>query len=136
MAVQAFKDAYVVVDGTDLSGFIKQVTITYSAEALDKTAVSDNTRSRLGGLKDWTIDLDFYQDFDAGSVDATLFSLIGSSTVVILAAPTSNIASSTNPHYTGTSFVESFTPIAGNVGEIMMSPVRFIAAGDLSRTVT
>jgi hypothetical protein len=136
VAVQSYKDAFVSVDGTDLSAFIRTTTLTYSAEALDKTAVSDNTRSRIGGLKDWTVDLDFYQDFDASSVDAVLFDLIGSSTIALIVSPTTNAASSTNPQYTGTAYCESYTPVAGSVGEIMMSPVRFLAASDLSRVTT
>lgn len=136
MSVQAFKDAYVEVDGTDFSGFVKQCTLTYSAEALDKTGVGDTTRSRIGGLKDWTLDLEFYQDFDALSVDAVVFPLIGSSTFTFAIRPSTTAASSTNPSYNGTCYLESYTPLAGNVGELMMTPLRILAGGDLSRTTT
>ena len=81
--------------------------------------------------------MDFYQDFDSGSVDAIMFPLVGSSTVSVIVRPSTAVASSTNPQYTVTAFMENFTPVAGNVGEVMMSPVRFSAGeGNLSRVTT
>lgn len=136
MPVQAFKNAFVSVDGVDFSSLIRQVTLAYSAEALDKTGVGDETRSRIGGIKDWTLDMEFYQNFDSGSVDGKLFSLVGSSTFVVILRPATSAATVNNPQYQGTGYLESVTPIAGAVGEIMMTPTRILAASDLSRITT
>lgn len=130
-SVLVLKDAYLSIDGTEYSDQVRSVSVPYSAEALDKTAMTDGTRTNTGGLKVWSIDLEMYNDADA--LDAALFSLVGSSTFTVIVRPTTAAASTSNPQYSGTGFLESYTPIAGAVGELMMTPVRILSAGDLSR---
>ena len=78
MATLAFIDAVVSVDGNDLSSDGTNVTLDYSAEALEKTAFGDTTKIRQGGLKDWAGTLEFNQDFAASpNPDVDLFAAVG-----------------------------------------------------------
>lgn len=56
MAAFAFLNAKVTVNAVDLSDHVKSVTINYSAEELDDTAMGATSHSRLPGLLDWSMD--------------------------------------------------------------------------------
>jgi hypothetical protein len=135
MAKFVFTDAYLTINGVDLSDHVAEVTLNHSAEMKDVTAMGDSTHVRLGGLKDWSLDVSFRQDFAAASVDATLFPLVGT-TFAIELRPTSGAVSSTNPKYTGTGILESYSPLGGSVGDEAGAAVTIQAAGDLSRATS
>lgn len=132
MAEFVFTDAFVTIDGVDLSDHVRSVTVNYSADMQDDTAMGDGTRSRLGGLKDWSVDVEFNQDFASSSVDDTLFPLVGTSFVVAV-RPTSAARSATNPEYSGTGILESYPPLGGAVGDLSTSSITIQSAGTLSR---
>lgn len=126
------KNAKFLINSVDLSDHVKQIGITYSAAALDSTAMGDNTKKNTGGLFDWPVTLDLYQDYGSGSVDATLFPLVG--TVVTIQINPDNAANSaTNPAYEGSVLVESYEPVSGSVGQLAMTKLSLKPAGDLSR---
>jgi hypothetical protein len=121
------RNAYLSVNAVNLSARVRQVTVNYSAEIPDKTAMSNTSRARLGGLKDWSLDVEFLQDFDAGQVDATIFPIVGTQ-IAIEVRPDAGAVSATNPKYTGNGIIESYSPIAGAVGDTAMTPVRIVGA--------
>lgn len=135
MANLVLTDAFVSFNGTDLSANVKSVTLDYSAEALDVTAMGDTTHIRLGGLKDWSASVEFHQDYAASSVDATLFPLVGSTGTLIIRPDNSDGVGATNPNFTGTALLESYNPVGGGVGELAAASASFQAAGTLSRAV-
>jgi len=135
MTKQVLTDAFVSINGVDLSDHVNQVTLNYQAELQDSTTMGDDTRERLGGLKDWSLDVDFYQDFDAASVDDTLFPLVGTSFTVIVRPVKGTVVGATNPNYSGTGILESYPPLGGSIGEMSASSVTIQAAGTLSRLV-
>lgn len=132
MAKLVLTDAYVLVNVVNLSAYVKSVTVNYSAELQDSTTMGDTTRERLGGLKDWSVDLEMTQDFAASAVDVTLFSLVGA-TFAVEVRPTSAARSTTNPAYSGTGILESYPMISGSIGDLMMTNITIQAAGTLSR---
>lgn len=132
MASLIFDDASVVINAVDLSDRVQSVTLNYSAELQDETAMGDDTRVNKGGLKNWSFDIEFKQDFAVGEVDATLFSLVGS-TFTITVKPTSAAVAATNPSYSGTGILESYNPIGNSVGDLATAPVTVQSAGTLTR---
>lgn len=132
MAEVVFTNAFLSVGGTDLSDHVRQVTLQYGAEPQDITAMSATTRNRLGGLLDWSVAVEFNQDYAAGEIDATLFSLVGTSVALVL-RPDAGVIGSTNPEYTGNGILDSYQPIGGTVGDAHVAPVNFVAAGTLAR---
>lgn len=130
MATLIYTDAYLVVNSVNLSGWCRSLTINYEAEMLDDTTFgTTGTRSNRPGLKNWSMDTEFLQDFDAGAVDATLFSLIGAVPFPIEARPTSAAVSATNPSYSGEAVLESYPPLTGEVGALGTVSATFRSGG-------
>ena len=133
MAVFAFTDAAVTVNSVDLSDHVRSATITVEAEELESTAMgTSGYRSRIAGLKDWHVEIEWNQDFAASKVDATIFPLIGTVVTVTVKA-TSGANSSTNPQYSGSVLVNDYSPLDGSVGELATTSSTWPGAGTLSR---
>lgn len=132
MASFAFTDARVEVNSVVLSTFVRSVTLNVEAEDLEDTAMGDTYRSRIGGLKDWSVDIEFNQDFAAAAVDVTLFALLGT-VVAVKVRPTSAAISTTNPEYSGNVLISEYNPLDGSVGDLATTSVSWPGAGTLSR---
>lgn len=130
MATLVYTDATIIVNSVNLSQWCRSLTINYEAEMLDDTTMgTSGTRSNRPGLKNWSMDTEFLQDFAAGAVDATLFPLIGAVPFPIEARPTSAAASATNPKYTGNAVLETYPPVAGEVGALGTVAATFRSGG-------
>jgi len=136
MAELVLKDASVVINSVDLSDHVSSVTVNYSAEILDKTAMGADSRARLAGLKDFSLDVEFNQDYAASEIDATLFPLVGAAAFAVVIKPTSGAVTATNPSYSGNALLESYSPVGGAVGELAKVSVSMPGDGDLTRNVT
>ncbi len=135
MAELILNDVSVVLNSVDLSDHVKSVTITYEAEEQDRTAMGDTARRRLGGLKDFSVTLNFNQDFDAGEVDATLFGIVGQ-VVPLVIKPTSGAVSAGNPSYSGDVLVRRYSPLDGSVGDLAEVSTELPGDGVLARAVS
>lgn len=135
MANFVLTDASVVVNSVDLSDQVRQVTLTVEADVQENTAMGDTFRSRLGGLKDWSVEIEFNQDFAASEVDATLWPLIGTVTTVTI-KPTSGAVSATNPSFSGSAILSEYPPLDGSVGDVATASVTFEGAGTLTRATS
>ncbi|HEY5987000.1 MAG TPA: hypothetical protein VIV12_11590 [Streptosporangiaceae bacterium] len=135
MATFVLLDAYISVNSVDLSDWCTSATLSVEVDEQEDTAFGDTYRSRLGGLRDWSLDLEFNQDFAASAVEATLFSLLGTSTAVDIRANT-NLVTATNPRYTGNVLVTQFSPIDGAVGDIATTSVSWPGNGTLTRATS
>lgn len=123
MAILVFKDAYVNLNTVDLSDHVRSVTIDYGATLQDKTAMGATTSGSIAGLLDWTINIEFLQDYAAGEVDATLFPLVGAAEFAFIIKPNGDTTSATNPKFTGNAVIENYQPLGGSVGDLAMAPV-------------
>lgn len=122
-------DYSISINSVDFSDSIAAVTMDITSEESDVTAFGGSGyRSRIGGLKDASITIDFHQDFGAAAVDATLFPLLGSNATVVV-KPTSSSVSATNPSYTGEFLVSQYTPFASTVGDLATLSVSWNLAG-------
>jgi len=133
MATLVLKDAYVMWHSVDLSDHVRQVTLNYSAEPQDDTAMGDDTRSFAGGLKNWDADIEFYADEATSKVQQLFFADMGSTQTLIVRPVGSTVVGATNPNYTGVGLAVSIPLVAGTVGEMQMAPVHIVSAGTLSR---
>ena len=132
MAKFAATDYKITVAGVDFSTNLNSVELSQEADDLETTAFGQSWRSRIGGLNNASITLNFMQDFAAGSVDATLNPLLGSiATVVIQSA--SGTVSATQPKYTATCLVTAYSPFASSVGDIATLSVTWPVSGTVTR---
>jgi hypothetical protein len=126
------QDYKVTVGTTVLSDSIASVTLDITTDEVETTAFGSTYRTRIGGLKDASVSLDFHQDFGAGSVDALLFPLMGS-TVAVAIAPTSGTVTATNPEYRFTALVTQYQPFAGSVGDLATLSITWPVSGEVVR---
>jgi hypothetical protein len=132
MAKFAATDYKVTVNGTNFSTNLNSVELAIESDDLETTAFGGEFRTRVGGLKTGSITLSFMQDFGAASVDATLFPLLNTLATVVI-APTSGTVNATNPSYTATCLVNSYSPFASSVGDIATLSVTWPTSGTIVR---
>jgi hypothetical protein len=135
MAKFVATDYAIDIAGTDFSTSIAAVTLDISADEQETTSFGADYRTRIAGLKDASLTLDFHQDFGAASVDATLFPLLGSA-VAFSIVPTSGTVSATNPSYGGTALVTAYSPFANSVGDLATLSVTWPVTGAVTRATT
>jgi hypothetical protein len=127
------KDYDITIGGESFSTSLAAVTLSLSAEEQETTAFGSDFRSRISGLRDASISLEFHQDFGASSVDATLFPLLGNEVEVIV-KPTSDAVSATNPGFTGTFLVTEYSPLDSSIGDLATLSVEWpLASGSIVR---
>jgi hypothetical protein len=125
-------DYKTTINGTDFSSSIAQVNLELSSDEVETTAFGSTFRTRVGGLKTGTLQLDFHQDFGASSIDATLFPLLNTLATVVI-TPTSGTVSATNPSYTAVCLVNSYSPFASSVGDLATLSVSWPTSGTVVR---
>ncbi len=132
MAKFVATDVKTTINGVDFSDHIAAVTLDISTDEIETTAFSSvGFRTRIAGLKDGSITLDFHQDFGtAGSsaVDSTIWNNFGSLATVVV-SPTSGSVSPTNPAYQGVFLISQTTPLASSVGDLASQSLTWPAAG-------
>jgi hypothetical protein len=126
------QDYKVTIGTTVLSSSIASVTLDITTDEVETTAFGSTYRTRIGGLKDASVSLDFHQDFGAGSVDALLFPLMGS-TVAVKIAPTSGTVTATNPEYRFDALVTQYQPFAGAIGDLATLSITWPVSGEVVR---
>ena len=132
MAKFAATDHKITINGTDFSTSLNSVELAQEADDIETTAFGSTWRTRIGGLKQASLTLNFMQDFAAGSVDATLNPLLGSIATVTI-VPTSGTVTATNPSYTMTALVTQYSPFSSSVGDIATLSVTWPVTGSVTR---
>ncbi|MFH1117918.1 MAG: radical SAM protein [Pseudomonadota bacterium] len=137
MAQLIFRDAYVYITNVDLSSYVKSVTINYGAAMQDDTVMGDTTKSNASGLFEWSITVEFVQDYGASLVDATLFPLVGAAAFTVTIRPVKGTAvGATNPNFIGSAVLASYNPASGTVGDLHKCTATFQSASTLARNTT
>lgn len=132
MAVFVATDFKITIGTTNMSTLLTQAELSLEADEVETTAFGSTYRTRVGGLRTGSLNLQFNQDFAAGAVDATLFPLLGSA-VAFTVVPTSSAVSATNPSYSGTVLVTQYTPISGSVGDLATLSITWPVTGAVTR---
>jgi hypothetical protein len=135
MATIIYKNAYFEVNGTSLSDHVESLTFNYGSEMQDETAMGDDTRINKGGLKTWSLDINFHQDYAAADVDGKFFSLVGT-TACYEWRPQNICSTAINPRFSGIGVVDSYQPQGGSVGSLLDAPVTIQSASDVARAIT
>ena len=133
MARIVLTNAYVIVNSVDVSDHVASVTLNSSIDVVETTAFgTTGARTRIGGLADNSITLEFHQDYASGSIEATVYPLLGTTTTVVV-KPNGGTTSATNPSYTSTVLVAEWTPLNGAVGELATASVTWPVSGAITK---
>lgn len=138
MAVYFAQNSYFKLGTYDLSTVVQSISININYEQLDVTAAGDNSRKYLKGLAAHQITGTLFLNQDAiaaGSTRAVLDSLKGTAAAFEL-APNGSTASSTNPKYTGSCFVNGYTPVNGTQGDVATVDFTFDCTTDVTITTS
>lgn len=137
MAKHVLTDATVTVNGTALSTSVESVEINIEREDVDLTAMGATAREHGAGLRNDGITINFFQDYAASNVDAILSPLLtNTSGFAVVIKPTSAATSTTNPSFTATCLLLTYSPVAGTVGEANQTSVEFVCNGAIVRGTT
>lgn len=124
----------VTIGGVDLSSSIARAELAISVNDVDVTNFGSNGYTEIkGGLKSGSLSIDFHQDYASGSVDATIFPLIGTQATAVLIAGNGTAASTATPAYTAVVMINSWNPVAGAVGDLSTVSVTWPTSGTISK---
>ena len=125
----------IVINSVNLSDHIDQVTIEETYKDIDTTAFGSTAVTRVAGLGDHKLVLEFQQDFGASEVEATVYPLVGTLTSVSI-LPVSGTTTTTNPSYTMTVLVNDWKPVDGKVGDLSKVSITWPISGAVTKATS
>jgi hypothetical protein len=135
MARIVLTDAFISVGGVDLSDRVASVTLNETFDIVETTAFSSTAaKTRVAGLEDNSITLEFHQDYATSEVEQTIYPLLGTAAAVVV-KPNGASTSAFNPSYTCSAIIAEWTPINGSVGELATASVTWPITGAITKAV-
>jgi hypothetical protein len=128
-------NAFISVGGVDLSDLVASVTLNETFDVVETTAFSSTAaKTRVAGLEDNSITLEFHQDYSTSEVEQTIYPLLGTPAAVIV-KPNGSATGAFNPSYTCSAIISEWTPINGSVGELASASVTWPITGAITKAV-
>ena len=136
MARIVLTDANITINSVDLSTNIASVTLTSTDDIIETSAFGTGaSKTRVAGLRDNSVALEFHQDFAATNVEATIYPLLGTATTIVV-KPTSDAVGAANPSYTFSALVSEWTPLSGAIGELSTASVTWSISGAITKAIS
>lgn len=130
MAAFVLTNARVEINSVNLSAYVKQARLSAQVDAKEDTAMGASVHTNLPGLQNWSLQIDFKQDYASSQVDATLWPLfIAGTTFTWKVRPTTGSISATNPEFSATGFITEYPPVGGAVGEVHETSITIVPGG-------
>lgn len=135
MAIFTLTDAFISINGVTLSDHANQVAIEDNRAEVDITAFGATSKAITKGLGDAKITVQFFQDYAAGKVHATLQPLIASTTpVTVEVRATSAGRSAVNPGHVLSALLMTYQPLNGSIGDASTMSAEFVNASQTGMT--
>ena len=112
---------------TDISSYVTSVTLGSTYDVVETTAFGNTARTRVAGLADNSVALEFNQDYAAGALEAVIYPTLGTA-VSITVRPVAG----TTPVYSFSALVSEWTPLNGAVGELATASVTWPISGTIT----
>ena len=128
-------NAYVLFGSTDLSDHISSVSLSSTFDIVETTAFGQTAKTRVAGLADNSVTLEFHQDYATSSVEKTIYPTLGTA-VTIAVKPVNGATTTINPQYSFSTVVSEWTPLNGAVGELATASVSWPISGAITKTTT
>jgi hypothetical protein len=125
-------DAFILINASNVSSYATSVELDVTVDDKETTAFGATAHTRIGGLKDGSIKVDFNQDVTAAGLDSIMWPLVGT-VVTFEVRPTSSARSTSNPAYTGSVLVSGWNPLGNKVGDVATVSVQFPTTGAVTR---
>jgi hypothetical protein len=114
---------------TDISSYVTSVTLGSTYDVVETTAFGNTARTRVAGLADNSVALEFNQDYAAGALEAVIYPTLGTA-VSITVRPVAG----TTPAYSFSALVSEWTPLNGSVGELATASVTWPISGTITKS--
>ena len=134
MARIVLTDVKCTINSVNLSDHIASVTLSISDDVVETTSFGTTARTRIGGLEDATVAIEFQQDYATSSVEATIYPLLGTVTTIVV-SPTSTV-SATSPSYSFSALVSEWQPLSGAIGELASASVTWPISGAITKATS
>ena len=134
MAKIVLTDAKVTINSVVLSDHISSITLDTKEDIVETTGfgATGAAKTRVAGLVDNSVTIDFMQDFAAANVEATIDPLIGTATTIVV-QPTSSAVGTTNPTYTFSAIISEWQPLKGGIGQLATASVTWPISGAIAK---
>ena len=107
----------VIVGTTTITDHVSTVSLAREIDQVEITAMNDTLANVIGGVERSTVNLELYNDFASGSVNSLFEDALGTKLNIKL-IPVSGTVSATNPSYTMSCLVSSWTPVNGAIDSV------------------
>lgn len=132
MAKFVYTNMVVKIGTVDLSDHIASVELSESRDDIETTAFGVNARTRIAGLADGTLSIDFHEDFAATEVHQTIYPLIGGTVGFSIQPNGLAGTSASNPVLSGTVLVTEWTT-GGAIGDLAGVSVSWPLTGPVTK---
>ena len=133
MARIVLTNASITFASTDISSYVSSITLSTSLDVVDTTSFGSTARSRVAGLADNQVTVEFFQDFASGALESVIYPTIGTSAAMIV-KPVAGSTTATNPSYSFNALVSEWQPLSGAVGELATASVTWPISGTITKT--
>ncbi len=128
----------------DISNRTRTISWAEEFDEHDVTTMGSTTRVRAIGLGEASIDVEVMQSYtttdDGENIDSlvdTLRDLSATGQKFLVRVRKTNAGrSTTNPEYSMLAVMSKRSIFDGEIGDVLMNPITFLSAGDVSRVVT
>lgn len=135
MARIVLNNASITFASTDISSYVSSVTLSTSLDVVDTTSFGNTARTRVAGLADNQVTIEFFQDFASGALESLIYPTIGTSAAVVV-KPVAGSTTSTNPSYSFNALVSEWQPLSGAVGELATASVTWPISGAITKATS
>lgn len=131
MAKLVLTNPAITVGGVDLADHVASVSLNQSFADVATTAFGSTAVTRVAGLGDHSVSLDFHEDFASGEVHATIAPVVGT-VVAVTVKPINETTSATNPEYQFNVLVTEWPLLNGAVGDLASASVTWPVDGNIT----
>ena len=117
MAIFMGNKVAVIVNTTTITDHVSTVSLAREIDQVDISAMNDNIQNMIGGIERPTLNLELYNDFASASVNALFEDALGTKLNIKL-IPVSGTVTATNPSYTMSCLIASWTPVNGAIDSV------------------
>lgn len=141
MARLVLTDAYVLFASNDISQYVTSVSLSTSVDVIETTGLGSSARTRVGGLFDNSITIEFNQDFADNALEelingTSLATTTVGTTVAMQVKPVNTTTSASNPKYSFNALIAEWQPLSGAVGELVGVSVTWPISGVITKAIS
>jgi len=128
-------NASVVFASQDISSYVSSITLSTSLDVVDTTSFGSTARSRVAGLSDNQVAIEFFQDFGSGLLESIVYPTIGTSVAMVI-KPVAGTTTAVNPQFAFNALISEWQPLSGAGGELATASVTWPISGAITKATS